>query len=91
VDAYDPEAVRRAVRLLREPGRLVDHRADQLSSYNYIENNEPELALGELAHARSAFPRFWRLLADAAASLKLTEDEPYHGPSVQIVNRRLRS
>ena len=92
-DALEPEAVERATRLLREAADLARGPIEQLASFrSYVEHNEPELALGELAHFADAYPPappFWRLLADAAASLKLTEDEPYHGSGVQIINRHL--
>jgi hypothetical protein len=92
-DAPEPEAVERATRLLREAADLVDGTVEQLASFrSYVEHNEPELALVELAHFADAHPPalpFWRLLADAAASLKLTEDEPYHGSGVQIISRHL--
>jgi predicted Zn-dependent protease len=94
VDARDPEAVERATHVLREAVALAASDLDQASTYfgKYIENNEPEPALGELAgfaDARPASPRFWRLLADAAELLRLTEDEPYHGGGVQVINRHL--
>jgi hypothetical protein len=96
-DALEPEAVERATRLpLCSYDKQLTWRTgpiEQLASFrSYVEHNEPELALGELAHFADAHPPappFWRLLADAAASLKLTEDEPYHGSGVQIVNRHL--
>jgi predicted Zn-dependent protease len=93
VDARDPEAVERATHVLREAAALAASDLDQASYFGkYIENSEPELALGELAHfadARPASPLFWRLLADAAELLRLTEDEPYHGGGVQVINRHL--
>jgi hypothetical protein len=74
-DAPEPEAVERATRLLQEAADLADGFIEQLASFrSYAENNEPELALGELAHFADAHPPappFWRLLANAAASLKL--------------------
>jgi predicted Zn-dependent protease len=92
-DARDPEAVERATCVLREAAALAASDLDHASFFGeYIENNEPELALGELAYfadERPASPLFWRLLADAAELLRLTEDKPYHGAGVRVINRHL--
>jgi hypothetical protein len=59
--------------------------------WNFIEHNEQELALGELAYIgdeRHPPPRFWQLLWSAAELLELTPAGIY-GDEIALVRKYL--